>query len=71
MNEIVNKFLLAGDNFIPEIHLKKPGFTYSACSPFTKSKNLCKQEIQIIFTKIILMKLAFNMIWLIVNIRFN
>ena len=38
MNKIVNKFLLAGDKFMPEIHLKQPGFTYSACGPFTKSK---------------------------------
>ena len=30
MNEIANKFLLAGDKFIPEMHLKQPGFTYSA-----------------------------------------
>ena len=38
MNEIVNKFLLAGDKFMPEMHLKQPGFTYSACRPFTKNK---------------------------------
>ena len=38
MNEIVNQFLLAGDTFMPEIHLKQPGFTYSACGPFTKNK---------------------------------
>ena len=38
MNEIVNKFLLAGDTFMPEMHLKQPGFTYSACGPFTKNK---------------------------------
>ena len=38
MNEIVNKFLLAGDIFMPEMHLKQPGFTYSACRPFTKNK---------------------------------
>ena len=38
MNKIVNKFLLAGDNALPEMHLKLPGFTYSACAPFTKSK---------------------------------
>ena len=38
MNEIVNKFLLAGDRFMPEMHLKQPGFIYSACGPFTKSK---------------------------------
>ena len=38
MNEIVNKFLLAGDNFMPEMHLKQPGFTYSTCGAFTKDK---------------------------------
>ena len=38
MNEIVNKFLLAGDKFMPEIHLRQPGFTYSACEPFTRNK---------------------------------
>ena len=38
MNEIVNKFLLAGDKFIPEMHLRQPGFSYSACGPFTKNK---------------------------------
>ena len=38
MNEIVNKFLLAGYKFMPEMHLKEPGFTYSACGPFTKNK---------------------------------
>ena len=38
MNEIVNKCLLAGVKSMPEIHLKQPEFTYSACGPFTKSK---------------------------------
>ena len=38
MNDISNKFLLAGDKFMPEIHLRQPGFTYSACGPFTKNK---------------------------------
>ena len=38
MNEIVNKVLLAGDKLMPEIHLKEPGFTYSAHGPFTKNK---------------------------------
>ena len=38
MNEKVNKFLLPGDKFLPEMHLKQPGFTYSACGLFTKSK---------------------------------
>ena len=38
MNEIVNKFLLVGDKFMPEMHLKEPGFTCSACGLFTKNK---------------------------------
>ena len=38
MNEIVNKFLLVGDKFMPEMHLRQPAFTYSACGPFTKNK---------------------------------
>ena len=38
MNELVNKFLLVGDTFMPEIHLKQPGVTYHACGPFTKNK---------------------------------
>ena len=53
MNDIINKFLLAGDKFMPEMHLRQLQFTYSACGPFTKHKlkNLCKQEIQIISTR--------------------
>ena len=38
MNEIVNKFLLVGDKFMPEMHLKQPGFTYGACGTFAKNK---------------------------------
>ena len=38
LNEIVNKFLLAGDKFMPEMHLRQPQFVYSACGPFTKNK---------------------------------
>ena len=38
MNEIVNKFLLTSDRFMPEMHLKQPGFTYSACGLFTKTR---------------------------------
>ena len=38
MNEIVIKFLLASDKFMPEMHLKESGFTYSACGPFAKNK---------------------------------
>ena len=43
MNEIINKFLLVGDRFMPEIHLKQPGFTYSACGPFTKHAERIKK----------------------------
>ena len=50
MNEIINKFLLAEDQFMHEKHLRQPGFMCSACRAFTKnnkneSKNLKKQEI--------------------------
>ena len=38
MNQIVNKFFLVGDKFMPEMHLKQPGFTYNAQGPFTKNK---------------------------------
>ena len=50
MEKIGNQFLLAGNKFMPEKHLKQPGFTYSACGPSTK---------------MILINLVFNMIWLI------
>ena len=55
MNEIVNSLFLAVDNVMPEMHLRQPGFTYSACLPFTKSKeriqNWKKPEIHDIFIK--------------------
>ena len=38
MNKIVNKFLLAGYKFMPGMHLKQPGFTYSVCGPITRNK---------------------------------
>ena len=38
MNNIINKFLLIVDKFMPEMHLRQPGFTYSACGPFIKNK---------------------------------
>ena len=66
MNTIVNKFLLTGDIFMPEMHLKQPGFTYSACGPFTKNKERIQkfreQEIQAIFTKMNFLKPAFSTI---------
>ena len=46
MNEIVNMFLMVGDKFMPEMHLKQPDFTYSTCSPFTKNKERIEKFIQ-------------------------
>ena len=43
MNNIINKFLLAGDKFMPEIHLRQPRFAYSACGPFTRHKERIKE----------------------------
>ena len=43
MNEIVNNLLLADDKFMPEMHLKQPGFAYSACGPSTKNKERLKK----------------------------
>ena len=42
MNAVVNKLLLGGDKFTPEIHLKQPGFLQSACNPFTKNQESMK-----------------------------
>ena len=46
MNEIVNRFLLVEDNFLPEMHLKQPGFTYSVYCPFTKNKERIEKVMQ-------------------------
>ena len=46
MNESVNKFLLAGDKFMPEMHLKQPSFTYSADGPFTRNKERIEKFMQ-------------------------
>ena len=68
MNEIVNKVLSVGDKFMSEMHLKQPGFTYSACGPSATTKkefkNLKKHEI---FTKMKLIRLVFSMTWLFIK----
>ena len=55
MNEIVNTLFLAGDISLPEMYLRQPGSTYSACGPLTKNKErikkIKKQEIHYIFIK--------------------
>ena len=43
MNNIINKFLLAGDKFMPEIHLRQPRFVFSTCGPFTRHKERIKK----------------------------
>ena len=65
MNNVINKFLLAGDKFMPEMHLRQPRFVYSACGPFTRHKelkNLKKLVIRVIFIEMSSIKLVFNMI---------
>ena len=42
----MNKFLLVQDKFMPKMHLKQPGFTYSACGPFPKNKERIKKFMQ-------------------------
>ena len=46
MNEVVNKFLLVGDKFMPEMDLKQPSFTYSACGSFTINKKRLEEFMQ-------------------------
>ena len=70
MNEIVNTFLVTGDKFRPEMHLKQPGFICSACGRFTKYTERIEKFMQTGDTDFIYrneLKLAFSMIWLMVN----
>ena len=43
MNKVINKFLLAGDKFMPAMHLRQPQFVYSACGAFTRHKERIKE----------------------------
>ena len=70
MNDIVNKFLLLGDKCMAEMYLRQPGFTYSACGPFTENKERVEKFMQsgnTDFIKMSLIKHVFNMIWPMVN----
>ena len=73
INEIVKKSLLAGDKFMPEMHLKQPGFTYSGCGSFTKNKKRTQKFKETGDTSYIykneLDKVCFNMIWLMVILK--
>ena len=68
MNNVINKFLLASDKFMPEMHLRQPQFVYSACGPFTRHKERIKelnvQVIRVIFIEMNSIKLVFNTILL-------
>ena len=74
MKNVINKFLLADDKFMPEMHLRQPRFVYSACGPFTRHKERIKEfkhtgDTRYIY-KMNSIKLVFNMIllMLIINI---
>ena len=73
MNEIVNKFLLAGNKLIPEINLKQPGFTDSACWPYTKNKERIQNFKETGDTRYIcknkLDKACFQHVWFLVILR--
>ena len=69
MSEVINKFLLVGDKFMP----KQPGFTFIACGPFTKSKERIEKFMQSGNTyfsyKNELDKVCFQHDWLIENLK--
>ena len=64
MNQIANNFLLLGDKFMPEMHLRQPGFTYSVSGLLKTNEERIEK---ILFIKMSLIKLDFNIIWLMVN----
>ena len=73
MNEIINKFLLVGDKFMPEMHLRQPRFVYSACGPFTRHKERIKEfkrtgNINLLY-KMFWIKLVLNMMQHMQNIK--
>ena len=57
MNKIVNKILLVGYKFMPEMYLKQPGFTYSACGPFIKNKERIQKLKETGYSRYILTKM--------------
>ena len=67
----MNSFLLVGDKFMPEIYLKQPSFTYSACGPFTRNKERIEKFMRTGNTDFIyrneIDKASFNIIWLMAN----
>ena len=73
-NSMINKFLLAGDKFMPKLHLRDSIVgTYSACGPFTKQTQRIQDSLNIDKLSYIykddLGKLVFNAIWHIINLK--
>ena len=64
MNKIINKFLLAGDKLMPEMHLKQPQFVYSACGHRERIKKFKQTGDSVIIIEMILIKLVFDRILL-------
>ena len=62
MNNVINKFLLAGGKFMPEMHLRQPRFVYSACGPFTRHKERKKNLNVQVIREMNSIKLVFNTI---------
>ena len=59
MNEIINKFLLVGNKFMPEMHLRQLRFVYSACGPFTRHKERIKE-----FKRKVILIYCIEMLWI-------
>ena len=73
MNNIINTFILAGDKFMPEMHLRQPQLVYSACGPFTRHKERIKdlnvQVRRVFYIEMNLIKLVLNTMQHIQNIK--
>ena len=73
MNNVINKFLLAGDKFMPEMHLRQARFVYSACGPVTRHKERIKEFKRtgdtVIFIEMNSIKLVFNTVLLMLIIK--
>ena len=68
---IINKFLLTGEKFMPELHLAGPIVKkYSACGPFTKQTKRIQDFLNTgKLSYIYLIKLIFSMMWHIINLK--
>ena len=71
MNKILNKFLLVGNKFMPEMHLKNSLVLLTVLvvhlQKLKKELEISRQETQILFKETDLIMLVFNMIWHMAN----